>query len=83
MSYRIFFMKYPDYIMKLMNKYGTLDPTDKMTRRKFNCGGVMETKEIMYTELVASIFLYRHQVDDNKNRRHAPISIEITWATKY
>ena len=28
-------------------------------------------------------FRYRHQVDDHNNRRHAPISIERTWATKF
>ena len=43
----------------------------------------METKEFMYTEVVANNFLYQHQVDDNNNRRHAHISIENTWATKY
>ena len=28
-------------------------------------------------------FRYCHQVDDHNNRRHAPISIERTWATKF
>ena len=69
--------------MELMKTYGTLKPTDKRTRRKFKRGGVMETKEFMYTEMVANHFLYQHKVDDNKNRRHAPISIEKTWYTKY
>ena len=66
-----------------MTTYGALEPTDKRTRRKFNCGGVMETKYFTYTEVFANIFLYWHQVDNNNNRRHAPISIEKTWATKY
>ena len=43
----------------------------------------METKEFMYTEVVVNIFLYRHQVDGNNNRRHAPTLIEKNWATKY
>ena len=43
----------------------------------------METKEFMYTEVVANNSLYQHQVDDNNNRRHAHISIERTWDTKY
>ena len=69
--------------MKLMTKYGTLEPADNRKRRKFKRGGVIETKEFIYTEVVANMFLYQHQVDDNNNRRHAPISIEKTWATKY
>ena len=28
-------------------------------------------------------FRYRHQVDDHNNRRHAHISIERTWETKF
>ena len=62
-AYHVFFTKDPDYVMKLMTKYGTLEPTDKRTRRKFKLGGFMETNEFMYTEVVANNFLYRHQVD--------------------
>ena len=43
-AYHIFCTKYPDYVMNSMATYGTLEPTDKRTRRKFNRGGVMETK---------------------------------------
>ena len=82
-AYCIFCMKEPYCVMKLMSTYGTLDPTDKRTRRKFKRGGIMEKKEFMYTEVVANNFLYRHQVDDNNNRRHSPIYIEKNWATKY
>ena len=42
--------------MKLMTTYGTLEPTDKRTRRKFKRGGVMETKKFMYKEEVANGF---------------------------
>ena len=43
----------------------------------------METKEFMDTEVVANIFLYQNKVDENNSSRHATISIERTWATKY
>ena len=43
-DYHVFCMKDPYCLMKLMTTYGTLEPTDKRTRRKFKCGGVMETK---------------------------------------
>ena len=43
-AYHVFCMKDPDYVMKLMTAYGTLDPTDMRTRKKFKRGGIMETK---------------------------------------
>ena len=51
-------MKEPDCVMKLMTTYVTLEPTDNRTQRKFKRGGVMETKEFIYTEVVANHFLY-------------------------
>ena len=42
--------------MKFMTTYGTMETTDKRERRKFKRGGVMETREFMYTEVVANIF---------------------------
>ena len=49
-------MKEIDYVMKLMTTYGTLDRTDKITRIKFKRGGVMETKDFMYVDVVENIF---------------------------
>ena len=56
-AYHVFCMKEPDYVMKLMATYGTLDPTDKKKQGKFKHGGVMEKNYFMYTELVANNFL--------------------------
>ena len=39
-DYHVFLMKDPDYVINLMTTYGTLDTTDKSTRRKFKRGGV-------------------------------------------
>ena len=69
--------------MKIMTTYITLEPTDKMTQRKFKRVGVMNTKGIMYIDVVVNHFMNRHQVGDNNRRRHAPIFIERTCATKY
>ena len=74
-AYHVFFMKDPDYVMKLMTIYGPLEPKDKKTHRNFKLGGVME--------VVANHFLYRQKVDEKNNRRYAPIYIYKTWATKY
>ena len=43
-AYHVFFMKEPDYVMKLMTTYGTLEPTDKRTQRNFKRGVIMKTK---------------------------------------
>ena len=83
LAYHVFCTKDPDYVIKLITAYRTLEPTDKRTRRKLKHGDVMEKRQFMYTEVVANYFLYQHQIDDNNNRGHAPISIEKTWATKY
>ena len=71
-------MKEPDYVMKFMSTYGTLEPMDRRTRRKFKRSGVIETKEFMYTEMFENNVLYRHQVDDNKKMRHTLIYIDKT-----
>ena len=44
MSYHLFCMKDPDYVINLMTTYGILEPTDKRTRRKFKRGVFMEIK---------------------------------------
>ena len=44
----------------------------KQPKNKFN-----------YPEVVGNHFLYRHSADDHNNKRHAPISLEVVWATKY
>ena len=69
-AYHVFIMKDPDYVMKIMTTYETLEKQNKFKR-----GGVMEKKEFMDTEVVANHFFYRHKVDENNNSRHAPISM--------
>ena len=49
LAYHLFCMKEPDYVMKLMTIYVTLEPTDKSAWRKFKRGGLLETKDFMYT----------------------------------
>ena len=66
-----------------MTTYVTLEPTNNRTGRKSKRGGVMETKEFMYMEVVSNHFLYQNKFDGNNNRKHAPISIDKTWVTKY
>ena len=41
------------------------------------------TRLFKYCQPLGLNFRYRHKVDDQNNKRHAPISIEKTWATKF
>ena len=43
--------------MRIVTTYGKLESTDKGAWRKFKLGGVMETKEFIYTEVVAKIIV--------------------------
>ena len=58
LDYRVFFMKDPYYVMNIMTTYGILETTDNRTRGKFKRSGVMETKQFVYTEVVANIYLF-------------------------
>ena len=57
-AYHVLFMKEPYYVIKIMTTCGTLEPTYNRTWRKFKRVGVMETKEFMYTEVVANQIFY-------------------------
>ena len=70
--------------MKIMATWMTLEELDGAdTRREYKGrDGESLVRLFKYCHPFGLHFLYRHQVDDHKNRRHAPISIERTWATK-
>ena len=77
--FHVYAMKEPDYTMMLMSTYGTLnDHNGKETSR--NVDGV--TSKFRYSEVIHNHYKYRHLVDDHNAKRHAPISLEMTWATK-
>jgi hypothetical protein len=83
--FRIFCFKEPDYVMKIMATWMTLDELeDHPTRREYKGpNGQTVVKTFKYRMPFGLHFQYRHQVDDHNNRRHAPISLERTWATKF
>ena len=83
--YRIFCMKDPEYIMKMMSTYGGDHPLDGQPEviRVVPVPGddPPQTVKFMYPETVANHFKYRHMVDDHNNLCHALPSIEATWKT--
>ena len=53
------------------------------TRRDYLVNGVKTTKTFCYKQPFRMYYKVCHQVDDHNNRRHAPISLERTCATKF
>ena len=83
--FHVFAMKEPDYTMMIMSTYGTLNemPDGGTARTYKTSDGAMTTKQFKYCEPFYNHFKYRHLVDDHNGKRHSPISIEETWATKW
>ena len=83
--FHIYAMKEPDYVMKLMSTYGTNElQADHATRRIYkDAEKKTVTTNFCYPEVVSNHFKFRHAVDDHNAKRHAPISLEYVWATKY
>ena len=84
-AFKIFFFKEPEYVMKIMATWMTLEELDGAdTRREYKGpDGDSLVRIFTYCHPFGLHFCYRHQLDDHNNIRHAPISIERTWATKF
>jgi Transposase IS4 len=78
----VFGMKEPDYTMVMMSTYGTLNRVGATKRRDYVDNGIKRQITFQYPEVISNHFTYRHMVDDHNSRRHSPISLEATWATK-
>ena len=83
--FKIFCMKYPDYVMKIMASWMTLDVLDGASTRRYflDRSGTKDTKQFTYRQPFGINFRYRHQLDDHNNWRHAQIFLERIWATKF
>ena len=84
-SFRIFCIKYTDYVMNIMASWLTLHELEgAKTRRDFiDRSRTKETKKFKYRNPFGIHFRYRHQVDGHNNQIHAPLSLESTWANKF
>jgi Transposase IS4 len=80
--FHIYGMKEPEYVMTMMTTYGTLERTGKETERTITVNGVRNRIKFNYPEVIGNHFKFRHMVDDHNAKRHAPISLEESWATK-
>ena len=71
-------------MMKVMATYSALKPIEegKTQRSVTRRNGQRKNMSFQYTEPFYNHFKFRHQVDDHKNLRHSPISLEESLNTK-
>ena len=74
-----------DYVMKIMASWMIFYELEgTKTRRDYiDSSGTKQTNQFTYQQPFQLHFKYQHQVDDYNNKRHAPIFLERTWATKF
>ena len=83
-SYHMISLKESDYIMIMMTTYGMLENLEgsyMQWRYKVSIWEVV-TKLFNYCEVFDNHFCYCQQVDENKNYRHCPISVESNRGKK-
>ena len=84
LPFQLMCIKEPKYVMKRMCKCMTLDNFEGgQTWRDYLVDGVKTTKTFCYKHPFGMHYKFRHQVDDNNNRRHFPIPVERTWDTTF
>ena len=67
----------------LMSNYGMLERTGDTWSRSWKIGLNSHHVTFKYPELVYCHYKNRYHVDNHNNRRHQPIGLEETWATKF
>lgn len=83
-DFDVYCLKEPDYTMMIMSTYGTNLPMGATKKRVVKrADNTTEIIEFRYPEVIHNHYQNRHCVDDHNANRHAPISIETTWATKW
>ena len=76
-GYHIIAINETDNVVLMMTTYGTLEHLkgSDTQRSHRGAGGELVTKLFNYREVFGNHFNYRHQVDDNNNWLHSPISV--------
>ena len=75
-SFIILCMKNPDHVMKIMVIWMKLDDLEGARTSIYfiESYGMKEKKSFTHRQTFGIYFRYRHQVDNQNNRRHAKIS---------
>ena len=82
---RIFGFNKPDYVMKIMSLWMTLDELEGVNMKRNYKGRYGESlvKVFKYQQPFVLHFLYHYQLYYPTNRLHSNISLERTWCTKF
>jgi Transposase IS4 len=75
-------MKDAGYVSMFMSTYGTLERKDHKATRYPKINGRIEKNTFMLPEVFSNHCKYKSLIDSHNAKRHAPISLETTWATK-
>ena len=82
-KFHIYAMKDAGFVSMWMSTYGTQTRVDGHQARRFiKQGNNTVTTEFDYPEVISNHYRYRDAVDSHNAKRHAPIGLETTWATK-
>ena len=83
--FKIFCMKDPDYVTKIMVSWMTLDKTEGIRARSYfiDTNGTEDKKQFKHRKGFGIHFRYIHQVDNHNNWRNSPASLERIWVTKF
>lgn len=84
LTYFIWAMKEPDYVMKLMATGGRNEKSEetKLTSQTWIENGVKKEVYFHYPYPVHYHYKHPHLIDDHNNLHHAVPSIEESWSTK-
>ena len=83
--FKIFCMKEPDYAMKIIAIWMTLDELEGASTRIYfiDMSGTKDTKQFTYWQPFGIHFRYIHQVENQNNWKHTPIYPDRTRSTKF
>ena len=83
--FKIFLMKEPDYVMKMMASWMKIDELEGARKRRdfIDSSGTKDTQQFTYWKTFGINFRYRNQLYNHNNWIHVPIYLERTWATKF
>jgi Transposase IS4 len=73
-------MKDVTFTSLFMSTYGTLEENSRILKKFDSTTG--QRVQYKHTEVFANHYKYRSIIDSHNAKRHAPISLETTWATK-
>ena len=73
--FKIFCMRYPDYVMKIMASWTTLDELEgaRTSRYFIDRSGTKDINDFTYRQILGIHFIYIHQGENHINWIHAPI----------